>query len=119
MREFMKNTITTTIKTSKSLYQKLLEQVIQDGYGLRGKNRWINESIENFLFLRNFPELVDIADEVEEKSHVVGFRLPETLMRKLEEAVIHVRKVYPAMEGVKSNIIRASLMQRLIRSKLR
>ncbi len=36
-------------------------------------------------------------------------------MKKLDQAIIKVRRQYPAMEGVKSNLIRASIMQRLIR----
>ena len=41
--------------------------------------------------------------------------LPDELMFRIDRAIIEVRRQYPAMEGVKSNLIRASIMQRLIR----
>ena len=49
-------------------------------------------------------------------SEVISIRLPDVLMTKMDKAIIEVRRHYPAMEGVKSNLIRASIMQRLIRN---
>ena len=48
-------------------------------------------------------------------SEVVSISVSDELMDKLDRAVISVRREYPGMEGVKSNLIRASIMQRLIR----
>jgi hypothetical protein len=36
-------------------------------------------------------------------------------MLRIEQAIVEVRKQYPTIEGVKSNLIRASIMQRLLR----
>ena len=108
--------IPTTAKLPKSLHQQLLERVIKDGYGMRGKSRWINEAILQFLNLENYPELTDIAGDLEEKTDVISFRIPEELMLKIENSIKTIRKEYPIMEGVKSNIIRASILQRLIRT---
>lgn len=108
--------LTTTAKLPKSVQQKLLEKVIGDGYGMRGKSKWIGEAIEHFLSLANYPELVDIATEMEEMTDVVSMRLTRELAQQLDDAVIVVRKDFPALEGVKSCIIRASIIQRLIRS---
>ncbi|MFN3234139.1 MAG: hypothetical protein ACE365_01840 [Gammaproteobacteria bacterium] len=105
---------TTTVKLPKSLHQKMMEQVICDGYGMRGKSKWMGEAIEDFLSLSNFPELVDIADDLENLSEIVSLRLSDPLARDLDQAVVRVRAEYPVLEGVKSNIIRASILQRLI-----
>ena len=69
-----------------------------------------------FYELPDYPALVDIADDMDNQlTEIVSIRLPESLMIKIEQAIIEVRRHYPAMEGVKSNVVRASIMQRLLR----
>jgi predicted DNA-binding protein len=111
----MTKKIMTSIKLQRPLHQKMLERIISDGYGMRGKSRWIVEAIEAFLQLTDFPSLTDIADDMEQLTETISIRMPEELIAHLDHAVIAVRRHYPAMEGVKSNLIRASIMQRLIR----
>ncbi|MBA3706001.1 MAG: hypothetical protein H0W84_08915 [Bacteroidetes bacterium] len=112
----MQKTITGTAKLPKEIHQRVMERVISNRYGMRGKSKWINEAMNNFFSLPNYPELVDLAEDMEEMTDVISIRIPEDLYIMLEKAVIEVRKNYPGMEGVKSKIIRASLIQRLIRS---
>lgn len=111
----MINKVMTSIKLQKMLHYKLQQRIISDGYGMRGKSKWIIESIETFLQLPDYPDLVDIADDMDQLSEIISIRLPESLMLKIEKAIIQVRRHFPAMEGVKSNLIRASIMQRLLR----
>lgn len=108
-------TAITSIKLQKKMHHKLQQAVINDEYGMRGKNKWIVEAIEAFLCLPDYPSLVDIANYGEQLTEMISLRLPETLLRQLDASVIHVRRQFPAMEGVKSNLIRASIIQRLIR----
>lgn len=107
--------MTTSIKLQKKLHQRLQQRIIADGYGMRGKSKWIIESIESLLRLEDFPSLVDIAEDMDQLSDMVSIRLPEDLMLRIEHAIVEVRKQYPASEGVKSNLIRASIIQRLLR----
>ena len=111
----MTKTIMTSIKVQKKLHYKLQQRVISDGYGMRGKSKWISESIESFLGLPDYPSLADIADDMDQLTEIISIRLPDDLMRKIERAIIETRRSYPGMEGVKSNLIRASIIQRLIR----
>jgi len=111
----MNKTLMTSVKLQKKLHYKLLQHIINDGYGMRGKSRWIIEAIEAFLKLPDYPTLVDIADDMDQLSDVVSVRMPEPLMVRIDQSIIQVRKFFPAMEGVKSNLIRASIIQRLIR----
>ncbi len=111
----MTKKIMTSIKLQKLLHYKMQQRIIGDGYGMRGKSKWIIESIEMFLQLPDYPSLVDIADDMDHLSEIMSIRLPEDLMYKIEDAIIEVRRKYPAMEGVKSNVVRASIMQRLLR----
>ena len=111
----MQKKLMTSIKLQKKLHRKLQQQIIEDGYGMRGKSKWIIESIESLLQLIDYPTLVDIANDMDQLSDIVSIRIPEDLMLRIEQAIIKVRKQYPAIEGVKSNLIRASIIQRLLR----
>lgn len=115
MTTIIANKIMTSIKLQKLLHYKMQQRIISDGYGMRGKSKWIIEAIERFLEIPDYPTLVDIADDMDQLSEIVSIRLPESLMFKIEQAIIKVRRHYPSMEGVKSNVVRASIMQRLLR----
>jgi hypothetical protein len=114
----MRKAVTVTAKLPNEIHQKVLEKIIQDRYGMRGKSKWINEALEAFFSLENYPEFVGISEEMGEinMADIISIRIPSGLYSKLEDAVIEVRKLYPGMEGVKSKIIRTSLIQRLLRS---
>lgn len=109
------NKVMTSIKLQKILHRRLQERIIADGYGMRGKSKWIIESIESLLAFDDYPTLVDIAEDMDHLSDIVSIRIPDELMRRIEAAIVHVRKQYPTLEGVKSNLIRASIIQRLLR----
>src|SRR5438132_1031618 len=115
----MDKKVMTSIKLQKNLHHRLQQQIIEDGYGMRGKSKWIIESIESLLTISDYPTLVDIADDMDDLSDMVSIRIPEEVMVKIEQAIVHVRKQYPTIEGVKSNLIRASIVQRLLGNQLR
>ena len=111
----MQKKMMTSIKLQNKLHLQLQQRIIADGYGLRGKSKWIIEAVESLLHLEDYPTLVDIADDMDDLSDMVSIRLPEETMLRIEKAVVHVRRRYPTIEGVKSNLIRASIVQRLLR----
>lgn len=104
-----------TFVVPKSFQQDLREQVIKDGYGLRGKSKWVSEAVLSLLEVKNFPELVSYSDEL------CGFQKAETvvidyeLKQKLQDAVKQVRHKHPLLEGVKSRVLRTAILQRLLR----
>lgn len=105
----------TSVKLQKNLHRRLQQRIIEDGYGMRGKSKWIIEAVYSFLQLTDYPTLVDIADDMDQLSDMVSIRLPEALMYQIEQAALRVRQKFPLIEGVKSNLIRASIIQRLLR----
>lgn len=104
-----------SVKLPENIHQEMCERIVQDKYGMRGKSLWISEAISSFLDIQGFPEFVDLAKDVTNLPHSVSFRVTEELEKKLNGAVVLVRKEYPALDAAKSNIIRASIVQRLIR----
>src|SRR5579871_5656090 len=97
----MQKKVMTSIKLQKNLHRRLQQRIIEDGYGMRGKSKWIIESIEALLELSDYPTLVDIAEDMDQLSDMVCIRVPEYLMIRIEQAVVQVRIKYPMIEGVK------------------
>jgi hypothetical protein len=99
-----------------NLQQEFREQVIKDGYDMRGKSRWIQEGIEYLLSMRNYPELVKLSDEMKGFEKVEYVVITRDFKNCMDKAVIEIRKLYPSLEGVQSGIVRTAIIQRLIRS---
>lgn len=113
-----KNHITSasSFKILATLNQKLDERVVADGYGMRGKSRWVREAIENLLANPDCGELVSLSDEAVGKTNSISVRLPQELFLEMEKEVIDIRRNHPEIEGIKSKIVRTAIIQRLIRS---
>lgn len=107
------------LKLSIALPSRLKEEfklrVIKDGYGMRGKSRWVSEAVEQFLQIENFETFVCLAEEQENLNDKEMILVETSLEEHINKGVIAVRKDYPLMEGVKSKILRAAIMQRLFR----
>ncbi|MBU0744637.1 MAG: hypothetical protein KKE11_04645 [Gammaproteobacteria bacterium] len=108
--------LTATFKISDNLNRKLDEKIITDGYGMRGKSKWIREAVEKLFTYIDFSELVSLSDDLEYANHPISVRLSRRLLLDIEKMVVSIRKEYPELEGVKSRIIRTAIIQRLIRA---
>ena len=95
--------------------QELRERMLRDGYGLREKSRWIGEAIQNFVQTDDFPQLTEMANTLSNINATESVNISSELDKELEEACIKVRTVYPLLEGVKSLVVRASIIRRLWR----
>ena len=111
----MKRT-TKSFKLPVDLELKMNQKLVSDGYGLRGKSKWICDAIAHFLSKEaSFCiECIDYAGEIEKLDKGISFRPTEEVNRLLDEWVIKVRKQIPEIEGVKSKIIRAAILQGLL-----
>lgn len=101
----------------KNLQRDLCARVISDGYGLRGKSKWVSEAISRLLEIANYPELVSYSDEMQDFDKVENVVIDHATKSDLDQAIIAVRTKYPTIEGVKSRIVRTSILQRLLRTK--
>jgi hypothetical protein len=93
------------------------EQIVKDGYDLKGKSKWIAESIHHLLSMGNYPELVYISNEMKGFEKMETVSIPKPLKLLIDQAIIEIRKCYPAMEGVQSGILRTAIVQRLLQSR--
>jgi O-methyltransferase involved in polyketide biosynthesis len=98
------------------LQKEFREQIVKDGYDMRGKSRWIAEGIQALLDMKNYPELVNLSNEMKGFGKMESVVISKDLKSLMDQAVIHVRKQYPSIEGVQSGIVRTAIIQRLLRS---
>ena len=98
------------------LQKDFREQVVKDGYDLRGKSRWVSEGIKFLLDMQSYPELVHLSGEMKGFEKMESVVITKDLKRFLESAVVEIRKKYPTLEGVQSRIVRTAILQRLLRS---
>lgn len=100
----------------QSLKSEILECVVKEGYGLRGKSKWIYESIESLLLIKDYPKLINYNDEMHGFNDIEFIVIDHKLKLEIDNAVLQVRTKYPMLEGVKSRILRTAVMQRILRS---
>ena len=114
----MRNTRTTrSFKLPSEIEDKMNKKLVADGYGLRGKSRWICDAIQHFLQSNDQEFCIDCilyADDLEKLDKSVSFRPSEKVDALLNDWVLISRKHMPTLEGVRSKIIRASIFQGLL-----
>lgn len=102
------------VRLPNNAVREIREKMLHEGYGLNEKSLWITEAINDFLSLKDYQNLVEMAELVREFSKTETVYIDSELEDKIEQAVIDVRRKYPTLEGVKSLIIRASIIHRLV-----
>lgn len=108
-----------TIRLPVQLEMDFMQRVITDGYGMKGKSKWVSEAIQYFMKLSDFEEYVEYAEELggAGKSKLQSFYFELNLVRSLKDAVMKIRRIHPHLEGIRSLIVRSSIIQRLFREK--
>ena len=112
---------TTSFKIPDVLAMRMNQKLVSDGYGLRGKTRWICDAIVDFLSNdEDFCiECIQYTDEMEALSKSISFRPTPKVEELLDRWKIKTRKEIPNLEGVRSKIIRASIIQGLLASSFK
>jgi hypothetical protein len=89
--------------------------MMQEGYDLRGKSKWISEAIYQLLYMPNYIDLVMINDQMDGFEKVDAVSIEADLKERLDKAILEIRKAFPIVEGVQSKILRTAIVQRLLR----
>lgn len=105
----------TTVMLPKAIKQEMLSSIVQDGYGLRGKSKWVSEAVEKLLNMPNFMDYLKLAEEMSHLTEPEVIQISKDLREKLDDAIIQVRRNIPSLDGVQSSIIRTSIIQRILR----
>lgn len=110
---------TRSFKIPADFELKMNQTLVSDGYGLRGKSKWICDAIVSLLTFSDqefIMDCIEYADEFENLDKNMSFRPTEEVDHLLNDWVIKARIKMPALEGVKSKIIRACIIQAILGS---
>lgn len=114
METAIKKKSKTTLTVPRKLKTDIDRRVIDEGYGLRGKSKWISEAIEDLISLPDYTDYVEI-EEFSRLEDKIAFYLEPHLEKELQTAVAVVRKKHLTLEGVRSKIMRTAIIQKLVR----
>ncbi len=108
-----------SFKIPSTLEIEMNKKIVAQGYGLRGKSKWISDSLEQFLTCQDehfVLECISYAEELENLDKTVTFRLSPAIDELLNCWAIKARVNMPMIEGVKSKIIRTAIIHGLLGS---
>ena len=114
LRENLMTKVKIAFVLPEGMQRDLKEKIVKDGYDLKEKSLWVSEAIENLLKLKSYADLVKLNDEMNGFEKMESVVVARHLKSQINDAVIDIRKVYPALEGVQSRILRTAIMQRLL-----
>lgn len=108
-----------TVRFPKRLKTAMLTALVNSGYGLRGKSKWLAEAIHLFLKQAHFAELAEQGMVINqaELTEIEAFYLDFVTIQKIKSATIDIRKQYPLFEGVQSALVRSAVIYRLMLGK--
>src|SRR5687768_10312340 len=111
-----KKTKKLTVRFPKRLKTEMQAALIQSGYGLHGKSRWLRETLVSFLKQPNFIDYVEHGIDLNQAdlTEVEAFYLDTEVIQMMKDAFIQVRVKHPLFEGVQSALIRASVVYQLM-----
>lgn len=114
-----KRTKKITVRFSKRLKIEMLNALVNSGYGLRGKSKWLAEAIQLFLRQANFVELAEQGIDINQAEliEVEAFYLDFNTIDNVKKASIDIRIKHPLFEGVQSALIRSAVIFRLMLGK--
>jgi hypothetical protein len=94
--------------------KKMLRQAVTDeGYGGKGKSRWVREALVQLFEQDPVLMNVGVGDDLEVNDAEDSFSLSPENEWAIDAAVELIRSQYPRAEGVQSAIIRAAVRYRL------
>lgn len=112
----MDNRSKVVFKVPDAMQQELRRQVIEDGYGMRGKSKWVSEAIERLLSNNSYAEYVNLGEDMKKVDKIETVVVEPHIKELIDKAILEIRKKHPLLEGVRSCLVRTSIIQRLLRS---
>ncbi len=102
----------TTFRLPREL-RAAMRNAARKAYGPKGKSRWVREALEQLF--KEDPALgsVGAAEDLAQNDALDMVDLGNRLPSYIENAIMHLRRQDPLMEGVQSLIIRAAIRHRL------
>jgi hypothetical protein len=102
-----------TVKLPSSLKLSLPVQILNDGYNMRQKSKWVVEAI-NELLSKNGWEGALLSELMVTPNTQDVFSVPEIVVNKINQEVHRVALLNPSLNASQSSIIRAAINRRML-----
>lgn len=99
----------------EGLSQDLAKHLEKIGVSSRQRSQWIEDAINRFLALEKRQELISQAVEMTNLKVRLYFFMSKGTRDKINEVTLLFKQDHPEIEGVQSKIVRASIMQKMLR----
>ncbi|MDR5728930.1 MAG: hypothetical protein RB191_16060 [Terriglobia bacterium] len=96
-----------------TLKKALMCKVESDGYGVRGKSKWIREAFLAMIDRDPGLQYVGQGDRIEPQDEQELITLPKDLSLLLSDKVLQLRLAAPTLEGPRSLLLRSAIRYRL------
>lgn len=104
---------TTTFKLPPQLLDGMNAQVEKDGYGKRGRSRWIREAVRGYLKSDPKLERIGVGDAVDGKLALLTLSADRSFVNLMNDTSLRIRAVHALEPGPQSLLIRTSIRYRL------
>jgi len=102
-----------TVKLPSLLKSSLPVRILNDGYNMRQKSKWVVEAI-NALLSRNGWEGALLSELMVTPNTQDVFSVPEIVVIKINQEVHRVALLNPSLNANQSSIIRAAINRRML-----
>ncbi|MBS3952558.1 hypothetical protein GO003_023490 [Methylicorpusculum oleiharenae] len=102
-----------TVKLPSSLKSSLPVRILNDGYNMRQKSKWVVEAI-NELLSREGWEGALLSELMIKPNAQDVFSVPESVVNKINQEAHRVALLNPSLNATQSSIIRAAINRRML-----
>ncbi len=99
----------TTYRTNAALLADVAFGMQRDGYGIRGRSRWLCEQIGELIRKDPALETVSAGEALDEFPLYQSIQVDETTDELIERAYHVVRSIDPMADGIQGALIRAAI----------
>jgi hypothetical protein len=102
-----------TVKMPSYLKQELPTRIIQDGYNMREKSKWVVEAVHSLLANKEWEGAL-LSEVVNKPDTHDVFSIPSNLVNEMAREAGRVSMEKPSLNANQSTIIRAAINRRLL-----
>ena len=111
----------TSVAMPDKMRLALRHATVEEGYGLRGKSRWVSEALDEFLLLpeEKWVEMVAESDVPLDNTVNEYMSVDAAVWRRLQDSVLRLRHHEPTVQGPLGAIVRTAITWRIMRPVMR
>lgn len=102
-----------TVKMSTELKLNLPKSILNEGYNMREKSKWVVEAVKSLLSNNDWEGAL-LSEVLVKPDTKDVFRIPSDVLAKINKEAARVSMDHPSLRANQSTIIRAAINRRLL-----